>query len=305
MIALKKSYTKLQYPKDGISASLNDLLALKQHVLACRYRVKPKKDYGMRANKLKGQGMDFAEVRHYQAGDELRHMEWRTTAKTGKPHVKLYEEDRQNTVSLLVDFNESMYFGTKVAFKSLTAAMLASLIIWQQQSSKHTIGLVTFNSRNYDKFSHSTKLAALTAMLQHLSTYTQNIPNNEINPSGTSNIISALNLLNPKAQDKIIMISDCYNLTQDDEYIIKKYSLNNKLALYHIIDPLERRLAYGAYAVQHHQDNIMLNKSLIKSYNNYKIQELSDIKILCQKHKIFYQQISQTDDLLDILNKMV
>ena len=90
----------------GTIATLPELIALKQRVQKKRNKTRAKALHaGHRETRLRGRGMDFAEVRNYQAGDEIRHMDWRSTARTGRPHIKLYQEERERPVVLLVDFN--------------------------------------------------------------------------------------------------------------------------------------------------------------------------------------------------------
>src|SRR3989338_6681623 len=96
----------------GITTELNELIALQRFARAVRYRPDQRAaSAGNHLSKRRGRGMDFAEVRNYQAGDEIRHMEWRITARTGKPHIKLYQEERERPVVIVADFAPSMYFG--------------------------------------------------------------------------------------------------------------------------------------------------------------------------------------------------
>ncbi len=108
----------------GVTAELSELIALQRYAQKAHYYPvgRAAKGSGHHLSKLRGRGMDFSEVRNYQAGDEIRHMEWRVTARTGKPHIKLYQEERERPVVLVIDFNPSMYFGTRLAFKSVVAA---------------------------------------------------------------------------------------------------------------------------------------------------------------------------------------
>jgi uncharacterized protein (DUF58 family) len=77
-------------------------------------------------SRWRGRGMDFRESRIYQPGDEIRHMDWRVTARSGKAHTKLFEEEREQALLLVMDFNPSMRFGTRVRFKNVQAARAAA-----------------------------------------------------------------------------------------------------------------------------------------------------------------------------------
>src|SRR5689334_3334240 len=97
---------------DGVSCDVSELIDLRRYARSLRYQPEGRAlKSGNHLSKLRGRGMDFSEVRNYQAGDEIRHMEWRVTARTGRPHVKIYQEERERAVVLLTDFNPSMLFG--------------------------------------------------------------------------------------------------------------------------------------------------------------------------------------------------
>ena len=85
---------------------------------------------GQHSSKVRGRGMIFSDVRIYQAGDDLRTVDWRVTARTSKAHVKVYHEERERPILLACDLRAAMYFGSHRAFKSVLAADLATLLAW-------------------------------------------------------------------------------------------------------------------------------------------------------------------------------
>jgi uncharacterized protein (DUF58 family) len=80
---------------------------------------------------FRGQGLEFDSVREYVPGDDIRSIDWRVTARTGAPHVKLFKEDRERQIMICVDMNATMRFGTRNTFKSVQAAHTAALLGWQ------------------------------------------------------------------------------------------------------------------------------------------------------------------------------
>ncbi|KAF0192449.1 MAG: hypothetical protein FD165_1074 [Gammaproteobacteria bacterium] len=82
---------------------------------------------GPHLSAARGHGLEFADLRPYQAGDDIRHMDWRATARTGKPTTKVFLEDRQRTLHLVVDRQPGMWFGTRGDLKATVAARLAAL----------------------------------------------------------------------------------------------------------------------------------------------------------------------------------
>ncbi len=101
---------------------------------------------GGHASRFRGRGMDYLESRAYQAGDDIRNMDWRVTARAaGRPHVKLYQEERERPVVVMVDLGPGMFFGTRGAFKSVVAARAAALIGWAAVHHHDRIGALLFN----------------------------------------------------------------------------------------------------------------------------------------------------------------
>jgi uncharacterized protein (DUF58 family) len=94
---------------------------------------------------FKGHGMEFAEVRQYMPGDDVRTIDWNVTARTGVPHVKRFTEERELTVMLLVDASASTHFGTVKQLKSEMAAELAALFAFSAITNNDKVGLVMFS----------------------------------------------------------------------------------------------------------------------------------------------------------------
>lgn len=96
---------------------------------------------------FKGRGMAFAEVREYQFGDDVRDIDWNVTARFRKPYVKVFEEERELTVMLLVDVSGSLDFGTRSRMKSEMATEIAATIAYSAIQNHDKIGVVFFSDR--------------------------------------------------------------------------------------------------------------------------------------------------------------
>ncbi|MFP4063251.1 MAG: DUF58 domain-containing protein [Halochromatium sp.] len=103
---------------------------------------------GAHRSRFHGRGMDYRESRHYQPGDDIRNMDWRITARSGHAHVKVFDEERERPVVVLVDFGASMFFATRGVFKSVQAARLAALIGWSAVGHGDRIGALLFADAN-------------------------------------------------------------------------------------------------------------------------------------------------------------
>ena len=141
-----------EHADKGIRLTIDELLALRREALALdlssNYRVSSTLAGGYRS-KFRGRGMDFDEVRLYQPGDDIRNIDWRVTARTGKPHTKLFREERERPLFLLLDQSKHLFFGSRVAFKSVIAARAASLLIWASITAGSRIGAVLFDDSGH------------------------------------------------------------------------------------------------------------------------------------------------------------
>ena len=95
---------------------------------------------GSHISKHKGRGVDFEEFRAYQPGDDIRQIDWRVTARTGRPFTKVFREERERPVIIGIDQCHNMFFGSQVAFKSVVAAEAAAIICWTTVDNGDRVG---------------------------------------------------------------------------------------------------------------------------------------------------------------------
>ena len=101
--------------------------------------------FGRRASHVRGRGLDFEELRSYVAGDDVRSIDWRVTARTQKPYVRVYSEERDRPTMLVVDQRINMFFGSRVSMKSVIAAEFAALAAWRVFHQGDRTGAFIFN----------------------------------------------------------------------------------------------------------------------------------------------------------------
>ena len=133
-------------PTNATRVALDELIALAAlaHGASLARRRSVAVRSGGNTSRWRGRGVDFRESRIYQPGDEIRHMDWRVTARSGKPHTKLFEEEREQGLLLAMDFNPGMRFGTRVRFKSVQAARAAALLAWMGSAAGDRVGALGF-----------------------------------------------------------------------------------------------------------------------------------------------------------------
>lgn len=127
---------------------------------------------GLYASVFRGTGLDFDEVRDYREGDDIRNMEWKVTARTNVPHLKIFREERERNVVLCVDKGPHMSFGTRGTFKSIQAAKAASLLGWAASQLHDRVGGMLFGDAGMGMqyFSPTKDRRALWRLLHALTT---------------------------------------------------------------------------------------------------------------------------------------
>lgn len=120
-----------------------------------------------------GRGVEFAELKPYQPGDDTRHMDWRATARTGTPWIRAFESDQQKIVTCIVDQTSGLLFGSKVFTKSVVAAELAALCCWDHVSLGYTIRLLVQTEQGLVSAGSATNTAELSASLRALADHNQ------------------------------------------------------------------------------------------------------------------------------------
>lgn len=200
---------------------------------------------GRKRSKLRGRGLDFDELRHYRPGDDIRTMDWRVTNRTGKPHVRVYTEERDRPVIVVVDQRLPMFFGSEIKMKSYVAAEIAALTAWRVMSSGDRVGAILFNDTRSVKIkpSRSEKktinwLGDLVKMNNDLSV----TPGHESNPDA---LTDALLLLERSVGHDylVVLISDFYGWDEKSMGVIQRINRHNDIVCSLVYDPLEQSIS--------------------------------------------------------------
>ncbi|STX30166.1 Uncharacterized conserved protein (some members contain a von Willebrand factor type A (vWA) domain) [Legionella beliardensis] len=293
----------------GLITELNELIALRRLVNRKRAPINGRAARaGSHLSRIRGRGMDFAEVRNYQAGDEIRHMEWRVTARTGRPHIKVYQEERERPVILLVDFNPSMFFGTRHAFKSVVAARLAALIAWAAINQEDRIGALLFSPKEHSEFMPKSRQAGALPILAALSSYTQQFQQLQLEDTAVplNHILMKLNHVT-RPGSVIVLISDFYELNEECEKYLSRLKMNNDVLAYHVCDALELSPPKPAlYAITNGRQELLLDttcSTLDKNYKDWCNHQQLKIQTCLKRLQIQYSQVTAEMDLSQLVNQ--
>ena len=141
---------------------------------------------GQKLSKIKGRGVDFAEVRPYQPGDDVRTIDWRVTARKNKPHTKIFREERERPTLIVTDQTQSMFFGSVRRFKSVAAAELSARIAWQNLSVGDRVGGVVIGNQRQALHKPFRTSAAVARLLNDIVQFNQALERPESAQHGLS-----------------------------------------------------------------------------------------------------------------------
>ncbi len=228
--------------------ALKDLVRLRYRAQGFSYRpVQPVKSVltGRKRSRLRGRGLDFDELRHYRPGDDVRNMDWRVTHRTRTPFVRVYTEERDRPVWVVVDQRLTMFFGSRCQMKSVGAAQTAALSAWRVIGVGDRIGALLFNDTTSKVYRPSRSSGALMHWLSELVSMNHQLVADSDEPSRSTALVEALQTLNRYLthDSLIIVISDFDGWNDECLATIKAMRQSNDVIATIITDPLERSLA--------------------------------------------------------------
>ena len=272
---------------------------------------------GQYLSAFKGRGMEFDESRPYQPGDDIRAMDWRVTARTGKAHSKVFREERERPVLLWVDYRQPMFFGTQQHFKSVLAAKVAALLAWSTAHHGDRLGGLIFSDEQ-SKSSHielrpSRGKSASLHFIKQLAQHTAMLNAAEqINASNTNSMNSAAESLArlqrvSKPGSLIFLISDFRNMNDLAWSRISLLSRHSDIVLISIHDPLEQQLPpAGVYKISNGKTELNLNTYSKKQRYEYQsrfVIQQDKLTSRCRKQNMHLINLSTSDDVLHTLQQ--
>jgi len=268
---------------------------LKLHHSAIRSR-----QSGGYISRFKGRGMEFDEARLYQPGDDIRSIDWRVTARTGKTHTKVFREERERPVFIAVDNRSSMHFATRGVFKSVQAAKIAGLLAWAAQYKGDRIGGQVYTDSSCQEIKPQNGKHAVLRFFNTL-THAQSTTQLEISLEKTL----ARLVQHARPGSLVYIISDFRGFNQKAENHLSKLSRHCDVVLIHIYDYLESHLpAKGRYRFTDGQRDVVIDtgdKQRILSYQQQYQQRLEFLQHTAKKLGILFIQCSTTDDPIEVL----
>ena len=260
---------------------------------------------GNHPSRFRGRGMDYQESRGYQPGDDIRNMDWRVTARSGRPHTKLFQEERERPVIFLIDLGPSLFFATRGALKSVVAARAATLLAWAAAAKGDRIGGVLFNGGHHElkpRSRHRGVLQLIHAIVE-LSDPLEGLAA-QAHPNGLSEALVRLRRI-VRPGSLVFCLSDFVTMDELAADEMLRLRRHNDVVALQITDPIELETPPPAhYAIRDGERQGLLDTSSRAGREHYREffqGRQQRLQQLLHQRAIPLLQLSTTDDVTTVL----
>ncbi|WP_312373431.1 DUF58 domain-containing protein [Stutzerimonas nitrititolerans] len=236
---------ELREEAPGIRVTLAELIDIRHRVrevplFSTPHRRSPL--VGLHHSRLRGRGIDFDQVRIYQPGDDVRTIDWRVTARTQEPHTKLFHEERERPIYLLVEQSQYLFFGSGLNFKSVLAAQAASLVGWAALAHNDRVGGLVFGNGEHHEIKPRRSKQSLLQLLDRLVRVNRQLDGQQrVDPDAFGLALRrAREVLRPGSL--AVILCDERTLSEAAEQQLSLLGRHVDLLLMPVFDPLDRAL---------------------------------------------------------------
>jgi len=295
--------------KSLVSVTTSDLVSLSRE--AKSIKLKPARLLSPKAGNylstFKGRGMEFDESRPYQAGDDVRNIDWRVTARSGRTHTKQFREERERAVLVWVDLRPSMFFATQGVFKAVQAARTASVLAWSAMHHGDRLGGLFFSQQQHQELRPQRGKKAVMQFIQQLTNHSAWQPDYEDYLGLTSSATDAIGRLRHVARpgSLVFMISDFHHLDSRFEDHLARLARHSDLIMFSLYDALEQDLPpAGKYRVHNGQDTVSINTTDSEQRKQHQIRfekHQQQLQRLSRLHRIHLINCRTDEDAVERL----
>lgn len=243
---------RLDEPVKGAVIDPADLIAarfLARHIDVTRSTRALAHLAGAKRSARRGRGVEFDEVRQYAAGDDVRSIDWRVTARSGEAHTKLFHEERERPVLTTVDLRQPMCFGSRNCFKSVLAAHVATTLLWSALDRGERIGAMVYSGYDVLDVRPARSRRSVLKLIGDMATLTQGRPSDRGDLSFAEHISQLQRIARPGSS--VFLISDFHDAhTSEVVENLRRLARHVQITAIAISDPLEEDLPIaGRYVV--------------------------------------------------------
>jgi uncharacterized protein (DUF58 family) len=293
---------------DGIHLTAAELIALRPrcHALRLPMRLAAASALaGAYRSRFRGRGVDFLESRNYQPGDDIRNMDWRVTARTGRPHTKVFQEERERPVLVVMDASPSLYFGTRDRLKSVAAGQMAAAIAWAAIRRGDRVGGFLFAPGRHRELRPAGGRRGAMRMIQGLVDWLEPKP---IEGDENEKLSTALERVRHTVRpgSLVIVISDFFGLDEDCNRHLSRLRQHNDVIGCQVLDAAEYQLPQGRYPISDGEQASVLDMGQKNSRSRYQAmrnKHLQEPRRMFQKHQCGWLVLNTHDDPVDVLGR--
>ena len=260
---------------------------------------------GAYVSHFRGRGMEFDESRPYQPGDDPRSIDWRVTARSTTAYTKLFREERERPVLVVVDLRSNMHFATRGCFKSVNASRAAALISWAAHHRGDRLGGLIFGDTTHRELKPRLGRRAALRFVHQLAEH-PDWTNRSI-PMGSDPFAQAMSSLRRVARpgSLVVVISDFIGFNRAAQSYLSSVAHHNEVLAVFMNDPLERKLPPpGRYRIVSPDDELAIDTYAAAARRDYEqefTERAHELEAFCHRYGVHLMPMSTDDDPVSTL----
>ena len=275
------------HENQGLAVTLEELMMQQKYLPYMSYLNNSRTTNSPGGNKsaFKGRGMEFEEVRAYTFGDDVRDIDWRVSARKPEPYTKIFKEEKDREIVVVLDLSASMVFGTRNELKTVTAAKVAALLGWITLKHNDRFGMLLFDGKNTTYFKPRNDTRNLVNIFTQVAAKTKEV----LVEQHHNDISQALKMLqmHQKGEGTVFILSDFHNFGNDKFPQISILAKKHQVCCINIFDVLEEIAPQnGVYAAQYNSQKAVFDTGVADfklSYQEHFRRLREDLRQNCQK----------------------
>jgi uncharacterized protein (DUF58 family) len=303
-----KPRTDTPRPDSRIYADLDELVRLQFKATGFSYLPRQPVHsllYGRHASRMRGRGLNFEELRHYLPGDDIRSVDWKASSRSGTPHVRVYSEERDRPVWLLVDQRPGMFFGSRDTLKSVIAAEAAAVSAWRVQGMGDRVGAMIFDDENIVTLRPLNSKAQVMRILGEVIRKNHALKAGRVARPGAGTLNESVRQLSPLVPHDglVVLITDGAGADEETRRLVTRISDRNDVIIIFIYDPMEESMPdAGSLVMSDGNSQLEVNtgtRKLRDSYAGDFVQRIDRLKALSRRYAVPLLMVGSDMPVLD------
>ena len=293
---------------DGIHLTAAELIALRPRCHALRLPMRQAAASalaGAYRSRFRGRGVDFVESRNYQPGDDIRNMDWRVTARTGRAHTKVFQEERERPVLVVVDAAPSLFFGTRKRLKSVAAGQMAAAIAWAAVRRGDRVGGFLFGPGRHREMRPAGGRRGAMRLIQGLVEW---LDPDQADASDIAPMSAVLERIRHTVRpgSLVIVLSDFYTLDEDCNRHLSRLRQHNDVIGCQVLDAAEHQLPQGRYPITDGTRSGLLDTGQPGGRRRFESMGLEHVEVprrMFQRHQCGWLTLHTDEDPVEVLGR--